>query len=124
MVTFDFETYNNIKIDNYNLDNILDKFKTENIMSGWYDLNTNINNIIEISSIIKERADVLIVIGIGGSYLGAQAVIEALSPYFNRNKPEIIYLGTNLSSDYMYDLVNYLKDKNVYVNAISKSGKT
>ena len=124
MVTFDFETYNNIKIDNYNLDNILDKFKTENIMSGWYDLNTNINNIIEISSIIKERADVLIVIGIGGSYLGAQAVIEALSPYFNRNKPEIIYLGTNLSSDYMYDLVNYVKDKNVYVNAISKSGNT
>ena len=124
MVKFDFKTYNNIYLDNYNLDNMLEKFKTENKMSGWYDLDVDTNNIIEVSKSIRENADVLIVIGIGGSYLGAQAVIEALSPYFNRSKPEIIYLGTNLSSDYMYDLMEYVKDKSVYVNVISKSGNT
>lgn len=124
MVKFDFETYNNISLVNYNLDSMLDKFKTENKMTGWYKLDTNTQPIIELSECIKKYADIFIVIGIGGSYLGAQAVIDALSPYFNRNKPEIIYLGTNLSSDYMYDLINYVKDKSVYVNVISKSGNT
>lgn len=124
MVKFDFNTYNNISLENYNLDYLLEKFKIDNKMSGWYNLDTNLNNVINISNEIKENADVLIVIGIGGSYLGAQAVIEALSPYFNRCKPEIIYLGTNLSSDYMYDLIDYVKNKNVYVNVISKSGDT
>jgi len=124
MVKFDFETYNNISLVNYNLDSMLDKFKKENKMTGWYKLDTNTQPIIELSECIKKYADIFIVIGIGGSYLGAQAVIDALSPYFNRNKPEIIYLGTNLSSDYMYDLINYVKDKSVYVNVISKSGNT
>jgi len=124
MVKYDFETYNNISLVNYNLDSMLDKFKKENKMTGWYKLDTNTQPIIELSECIKKYADIFIVIGIGGSYLGAQAVIDALSPYFNRNKPEIIYLGTNLSSDYMYDLINYVKDKSVYVNVISKSGNT
>ena len=70
------------------------------------------------------KADILIVIGIGGSYLGAKSVIEALKPYYNNQGVEIIYAGIDLSSDYLNDLINYIKGKSVYINVISKSGTT
>lgn len=124
MIKFDFSTYTDVNVKNYDLTNELKKFKLENKMSGWYKLDTNLVEIKECAKEIREKADIFIVIGIGGSYLGAQAVIEALTPYFNRSNPEIIYFGTSLSSDYMYDLINYVKDKNVYINVISKSGNT
>lgn len=124
MIKFDFSTYNSLDINNYDLTNELNKFKLENKMAGWYKLDTNLSEIEKYAKEIRDKADIFIVIGIGGSYLGAQAVIEALTPYFNRNKPEVIYLGTSLSSDYMYDLIKYVKDKNIYVNVISKSGNT
>lgn len=124
MIKFDFETYNNINLDNYDLSHVLDKFYEENIMSEWYELNTNTKEIKEYADKIRKDCDVFIVIGIGGSYLGSKAVIDALTPYFDYNKPEIVFAGTNLSSDYINDLINYIDGKSVYVNVISKSGNT
>lgn len=72
---------------------------------------------------VRENFDILVVCGIGGSYLGARAAIEALNG-LTRGKPEIIFLGQTFSSDYIYDTLNYLKDKKFAINVISKSGTT
>ena len=74
---------------------------------------------------IRKNSDVLVVIGIGGSYLGAKAVIEALKPYFKKEKDlEIIFAGNSLSSTYLSQLMDYLKTKDFSINVISKSGTT
>ncbi|MEM1484989.1 glucose-6-phosphate isomerase [Oscillospiraceae bacterium PP1C4] len=77
---------------------------------------------------IKSDSDVLIVIGIGGSYLGARAAIELLkSPYYNNMKkdtPEIYFAGNNISADYLNTIVGLCEGKRVSVNIISKSGTT
>ena len=74
---------------------------------------------------LREKADVLICIGIGGSYLGARAAIEFLSSTFeDRRKPRIIFAGHNVSSDYLADLLALIEGKEVAVNVISKSGTT
>lgn len=74
---------------------------------------------------IRNNYEVLVVVGIGGSYLGARCAIEALNGYFSKNnKTEIIYLGNTLSSNYIYQVLDYLKDKNFAINVISKSGTT
>ncbi|MFA9397859.1 MAG: glucose-6-phosphate isomerase [Clostridiaceae bacterium] len=75
---------------------------------------------------IRENSEVLIVIGIGGSYLGARAAIEMLTPGFNSKKgePEIYYCGNNISSNYMADLLDKIEGKDISVNIISKSGTT
>ena len=77
---------------------------------------------------IRRQSDVLIVIGIGGSYLGARAVIELLqSPMRNslpHEGPEIYFAGCSLSPDYMYDIARLCEGKEISVNVISKSGTT
>jgi len=74
---------------------------------------------------IQENANVLLVIGVGGSFLGARAVIDALTPYFRTNNGvEVIYAGNNMSGAYLKQLITYLEDKSVYVNVVSKSGST
>lgn len=80
---------------------------------------------------IRESSDVLIVIGIGGSYLGARAVIDALTHNFHndledekRNAPKVYYLGNNISTSYMLDLYDAIEGKDISVNVISKSGTT
>ena len=74
---------------------------------------------------IQEDSEVLVVVGIGGSYLGAKAVIEALKDYFPLNKSiEIVFAGHTLSSTYMNQLLKYLENKEFSVNVISKSGTT
>lgn len=80
----------------------------------------------EVAAEIRQEADVLLCVGIGGSYLGAQAVIEALSPYFPRERsgPEVLFAGHHLSPAYHRELLAYLEGKRVYVNVISKSGTT
>ncbi len=103
---------------------------------GWLELPTNYDKkeferIKEAAKKIKKESDVLIVVGIGGSYLGARAVIEALTSSFNnlktdeqREYPQIIFAGNNLSSNYMSELIDYIGDKDFSVNVISKSGTT
>ncbi|GLH60298.1 glucose-6-phosphate isomerase [Paulownia witches'-broom phytoplasma] len=68
--------------------------------------------------------DVLVVIGIGGSYLGAKAGIEFLQTPFKKTKPEILFAGHQVSGNYLTNLLHYLKDKNWAINVISKSGIT
>lgn len=80
----------------------------------------------EVAKEIKLKADILIVVGIGGSYLGARAVQNALTPHFIERKSgiEVVYVGQNMSGAYVQGLIDYIKDKRVYVNVISKSGGT
>ncbi|WP_332650930.1 glucose-6-phosphate isomerase [Lysinibacillus sp. 54212] len=74
---------------------------------------------------VKEKASVFLIIGVGGSFLGARAVIDALTPYFRTNNGvEIQYAGHNMSGAYLKQLLTYLNTKEVYVNVISKSGST
>ena len=75
---------------------------------------------------IRERADVLICVGIGGSYLGAEAVISALAPSFGTDgeRARILFAGHHLSGTYLMDLLDHVDGSSVYVNVISKSGTT
>ena len=103
---------------------------------GWIDLPVDYNKeefarIKKASEKIRNNSDVLIVIGIGGSYLGSRAAIEMLSHTFNsslskdkRKSPIIYYVGNNLSSTYMADLLEAIEGKDISVNVISKSGTT
>lgn len=103
---------------------------------GWLDLPTNYDKeefkrIKKAAKKIKKESDILVVIGIGGSYLGARAVIESLTSTFNnmlstkeRKYPQILYAGNNLSSNYLNELIEYIGDKDFSVNVISKSGTT
>ena len=108
----------------------------ENDFVGWLDLPTNYDKeefkrIQEIARKINEHSDILLVIGIGGSYLGARAVIEALTSSFDnmldgnqRKHPRILYAGNNLSSNYINELIEAIGDKDFSINVISKSGTT
>ena len=103
---------------------------------GWLDLPVNYDKeefarIKKASEKIKSDSEVLVVIGIGGSYLGARAVIECLShSFFNslskekRNAPEIYFAGQNISGTYLKDLIEIIGDRDFSVNVISKSGTT
>ena len=103
---------------------------------GWLELPTNYDKeefarIKKAAKKIKKESDILVVIGIGGSYLGARAVIEALtSSFYNmlpdkqRKFPQILYVGNNLSPNYINELIEYIGDKDFSVNVISKSGTT
>jgi glucose-6-phosphate isomerase len=94
---------------------------------GWVELPNTITDqlprIQQIANKLKQY-DVLVVIGIGGSYLGTKAGLHFLETPFKQTKPEILFAGHNMSSTYIVELLNYIKDKNVAVNVISKSGTT
>lgn len=78
----------------------------------------------ECAKRIRENSDVLVVCGIGGSYLGARAAIEMINGLYAQKKPEIIFMGNTFSSTYIAQVMDYIKDKEVTVNVISKSGTT
>lgn len=100
---------------------------------GWVELPTNYDKeefarIKAAAEKIKAKADVLIVIGIGGSYLGARAAIEMLkSPFYNNLKkdtPDIYFVGNNISADYLGEVLSICEGRELCVNVISKSGTT
>ncbi len=97
---------------------------------GWVELPNNYDKaeftLIKASAEkIRENSDVLLVIGIGGSYLGSKAAIEMLSKYFDKKKElEVIFVGNHISSTYIEDLVDYLDGLDFSINVISKSGTT
>ena len=103
---------------------------------GWIDLPVNYDKdeferIKKAAEKIQSDSDVLIVIGIGGSYLGARAAIEMLTNNFHnslendkRKAPKIFYVGNNISSTYMAELLQAIEGKDVSLNIISKSGTT
>jgi glucose-6-phosphate isomerase len=94
---------------------------------GWMDLPVNldeklIKDIKETAARLRDTSDAIIVIGIGGSFLGAKAAIEMLSPEFSQSK--VFFAGHNLSASHLNGLMDALKHKDVAVNVISKSGGT
>ena len=103
---------------------------------GWRDLPENydreeFDRILKAAEKIKEESEVLVVIGIGGSYLGAKAAIDFLNHHFanlqtkeERKAPQIVYAGNSISSTYLADLLEYVENKDFSVNVISKSGTT
>jgi glucose-6-phosphate isomerase len=115
---------------------IHEKTGAGNDFLGWVDLPTEYDKeefarIQKSAEKIKSDSDVLIVIGIGGSYLGARAAIEMLQHSFyntlskeQRKTPQVIFAGNNISSTYMKDLMDVLQDKDFSINVISKSGTT
>jgi glucose-6-phosphate isomerase len=97
-----------------------------NDFTGW--LNTPYSDeyleIIDVAKNFRERFDTIIVVGIGGSYLGSRAVISSLTGSFKKPQPEILYAGNNLCEQYHNELLQYIEDKNYAVIVISKSGTT
>ncbi len=103
---------------------------------GWVELPNNYDKdefarIQKAAQKIQSDSDVLLVIGIGGSYLGARAAIEMIGHSFRnslskeeRKSPEVYFVGQNISSTYMMDLIDVIKDKDISINVISKSGTT
>ena len=96
---------------------------------GWYKYpetydKEEFERIIKAAKYIRENYEVLVVCGIGGSYLGARAGIEAMKGLHSEDKPEIIFFGQTFSSDYIYETLEYLKTKKFAINVISKSGTT
>lgn len=127
-----FEKYKKLVQENRELIN--NKTGKGSNFLGWVELPNKISP-EEISDInktakeLKKQSDIIIVIGIGGSYLGAKSVIEALSGEFDYLKtknenPHILFAGQNLSEDYLYELLDFLKDKRFSLITISKSGTT
>jgi glucose-6-phosphate isomerase len=101
---------------------------------GWLHLPTEtteafLNEVQAVADTLREKCEVVVVAGIGGSYLGARAVIEALGNSFawlvgDKKNPTILFAGNNIGEDYLYELTTYLKDKKFGVINISKSGTT
>ena len=135
MINSDFHKYISKYVKKEDKIEYLERAKTikERFVNGdlsyWNKLNSYISKdelkkIVNVTDYIKKNCDVFLVIGIGGSYMGAKALIEALSPMYNRDKPEIIFLGTNLCAEEYHETLEYIKEKEVIVNVISKSGGT
>ncbi|MCM1163321.1 MAG: glucose-6-phosphate isomerase [Muribaculaceae bacterium] len=117
------------------LDKVLTGSGEGNDFLGWVNLPTEttdaqLDDIIASAEKLRATCDTVVAIGIGGSYLGAKAVIEALSDSFAayrpgvEGEPKVIFAGQNIGEDYLYELQDYLKDKRFGIIVISKSGTT
>ncbi len=119
---------------NENYKAIYNKTGKGNDFLGWVDLPSKtesslLDEIAKTASALRAKSEVCVVIGIGGSYLGARAVIEALSPAFNllkkkKGNPVMLYAGHNISEDYLTQLLQVLNEKDYSLVVISKSGTT
>ena len=105
--------------------------KKKKEMVGWMFLPENYDKeeysrIKSAAKKIRKNSDVLIVIGIGGSYLGAKAVIDIFKSSLNKKETEteVIFAGNNMSTKYMNDIIEYVSNKDFSINVISKSGTT
>lgn len=113
-----------------------EKSKSKKEFLGWLNLPTDYDKkefekIKKAAQKIQEDSEILLVIGIGGSYLGARAVIEALTNTFynmqdkeTRKTPQILYVGNNLNPNYINDIINLIGNRDLSINVISKSGTT
>jgi glucose-6-phosphate isomerase len=97
---------------------------------GWVNLPSTIQKeeieqVLKVAKLIKESSEYLVVVGIGGSYLGARAMIEAnINSFPKKNQCKILFAGHHIDSDYHKELLEFLQDKDFSVNVISKSGTT
>ena len=135
--------FNNVLINNDEINKYEDMVKdihnklhdncnSQDNFMGWLDLPINydkeeLEQIKKCAEMVKNNSKYLLVIGIGGSYLGARAVIEALtSTFYNirENSPIILYVGNNLSTSYINDIIKIIGNDDFSINVISKSGTT
>ena len=128
MIKFDFSTYmdSKVEVDTNEKQKLLNKIYNSP-MAGFYNnvISTDeINKIKSVSKKIKENSNCLLVIGIGGSFLGSYAISKIFLSNFKKSETEVIYIGNDLSSKYLNEVLAYIKDKEVFVNVISKSGTT
>ena len=126
-VKFDFASYAE-KVANVN-EMIANRTGAGNDYLGWYKYPETYNKaeaeeIKKYAKYVRENYEVLVVCGIGGSYLGARAAMEAINGLRQDKGLEIIFLGQTFSTDYVYDVLEYIKDKKFAINVISKSGTT
>ena len=96
---------------------------------GWVDWaetydKEEFDRMIRIAEKLKDKTDCVVVCGIGGSYLGARAAIEMIQGLYPDNDKEVVFVGNTFSSTYISQVLNHIKDKNVVLNVISKSGTT
>ena len=117
-------------------DNLSEKAKDENEFVGWLKLPSSYDRkefarIKKAAKRIRKDSEVFVVIGIGGSYLGARAVIESLTSNFAnmfpesiRKSPQIFFVGNSISPNYINELIDCIGDKDISINVISKSGTT
>lgn len=108
---------------------LLDKSGAGNDYTGWIDLpvdydKVEFERILQAAKRIREDSEILVVIGIGGSYLGAKAAISFLTHSFCSKAPEILFAGNSISSIYLAEMLEYIGDRDFSVNIISKSGTT
>lgn len=125
---------NNFSIASIALSDLLNGKGKGNDFLGWVNLPNDIDNnlldsIEESARVLRNNCDIVVVIGIGGSYLGAKAVIEALNNSFDllqkdRKNPIVLFAGQNIGEDYLFELQEILKDKKFGIISISKSGTT
>ncbi len=114
------------------LKSLLNKTGKGNDFLGWLDLPEDskklLDSIYSDAKKISAKSEIVVVIGIGGSYLGAKAIIDALNHHFsafkNTTTPQIFYAGQNISEDYLHDLLEVLDQKEYALVVISKSGTT
>ena len=108
---------------------IMDKSGLGNDFLGWVDWprdydKEELERIKKDAQYVRDNFDILVVCGIGGSYLGARCALEALNGLKSDDKLEIIFMGQTFSPNYVAQVMNYLKGKNFAINVISKSGTT
>ncbi len=108
---------------------IHDKSGAGNDRLGWVDWAENYDKeeferMIQTAEKLSDKTDCVVVCGIGGSYLGARAAIEMIQGLYPDNGKEVVFIGNTFSSTYISQVLNHIKDKNVVVNVISKSGTT
>lgn len=123
----DIHTYQDIV--NTLHEQLMNKTGKGNDFVGWVDWPKNYDKeeftrMKSIAEDVRNKCDVFIVCGIGGSYLGSRAAIEMINGLYAQKKPEIIFMGNTFSSTYIAQVMNYIKNKEVCVNVISKSGTT
>jgi glucose-6-phosphate isomerase len=127
-----FEDYD--ELTNYHIRHLHQRTGKGANFLGWLDLPSSIteDSLKEMDEVVAElnaKIDIMVVVGIGGSYLGAKAVIDALSHSFgickpNRAFPRIIFAGQNISEDYTGELIDFLDNQSYAITVISKSGTT
>jgi glucose-6-phosphate isomerase len=124
------QSYESAIASTYNT--VFNKTGAGNDFLGWVNLPSEIDealiaDIEHTATELRKKSDIFVVIGIGGSYLGARAVIEALQNHFaplSGEKPLVVYAGHNMSEDYLHDLMAILDKKDYSMAVISKSGTT
>ena len=108
---------------------IFERTGAGNDFMGWVDWaetydKAEFERILKVAEKVKDKAEVLLVCGIGGSYLGARAAIEMIQGLYSGNKTEVIFVGNTFSSTYIAQVLKHIEDKSVVLNVISKSGTT